>query len=528
MLNRNRFMAWLIAVAVVAFPLTVHAEVKLAQLFTQHAVLQRDKPLPVWGWAEPGEKIAVTLGAQQGEAVAGKDGKWSVKLAAQAMSKEPLTLKVVGKNTIEVPDVLLGDVWLCGGQSNMEFPLGACDAGADIRAADFPLIRHFGVVYNFAQAPQKDVQGQWQVCSPRSVPGFSAVGFYFARKVGRETGVPIGLLRSCVGGTSIECWMSQETLLNTPDLEPYARLMRESLADYQKELAAALPEIEAWAACSRSALKASEPIPLPPKWPEFPFGERRFRPRCVTLHNGMIAPLVPMSLKGVLWYQGENNAGGPFEGSQYIAKKRAMITDWRAWFGDPDLPFYFVQLASWQKVNENPSHVDAWAFFRDAQRRCLQIPKTGMASAVDVGDAEDIHPKNKCDVGERLALWALSDDYGHKLEPSGPLFRELKIDGSAARIQFDHVGAGLIVGRKTDREPVVEDKTGSLKRFAIAGADRKWQWAEARIDGDSVICSHPDVNEPVAVRYAFNTNPTGANFYSREGLPASPFRSDDW
>ena len=360
------------------------------------------------------------------------------------------------------------------------------------------------------------------------MPGFSAVGFYFARKVQRETGVPIGLLRSCVGGTNIECWMSQATLLNTPELEPYAKLMRESLADYQKELAVALPEIEAWAARSRAALKASEPIPLPPTWPEFPFGERRHRPRCVTLHNGMIAPLVPMSLKGVLWYQGENNAGGPFEGNQYIAKKRAMIADWRTWFGDPDLPFYFVQLAGWQKANENPSHVDGWAFFRDAQRRCLQIPKTGMASAIDVGDAEDIHPKNKFDVGERLALWALSNDYGQKLEPSGPLFRELKIEGAAARLRFDHVGAGLIVGRKNGREPVVEDRTGALQRFAIAGADRKWQWAEARIEGDSVICSHPDVKEPVAVRYAFSTNPAGANLYNRDGLPASPFRSDDW
>ena len=528
MTRLTRFFVGMIAIAAVGLPLAVQAEVQLAQVFTPHAVLQRDKPLPIWGWAEPGEKIAVTLGARQAEAVADKDGKWIVKLAAQAMSKAPLTLKVVGNNTVEVPDVLLGDVWLCSGQSNMEFSLGGCDAGADIRAADFPLIRQCGVALNFAQAPQKDVQGQWQVCSPQSVPGFSAVGFYFARKVQRETGVPIGLLRSCVGGTNIECWMSQATLLNTPELEPYAKLMRESLADYQKELAVALPEIEAWAARSRAAWKASEPIPLPPTWPEFPFGERRHRPRCVTLHNGMIAPLVPMSLKGVLWYQGENNAGGPFEGNQYIAKKRAMIADWRTWFGDPDLPFYFVQLAGWQKANENPSQVDGWAFFRDAQRRCLQIPKTGMASAVDVGDAEDIHPKNKFDVGERLALWALANDYGQKLEPSGPLFRDLKIDGAAARLRFDHVGASLIVGHKNGREPVVEDRTGALKRFAIAGADRKWQWAAARIEGDSVICSHPDVKEPVAVRYAFSTNPAGANLYNRDGLPASPFRSDDW
>ncbi len=523
---RCSIILWL--AAFVSVSRQVNADVKLPQLFSDRAVLQRDRPLPVWGWAEPDEKVTVSLGTKQAEAVTGKDGRWSVKLTAQPMSKEPLTLKVVGKNTVEVKDVLLGDVWLCGGQSNMEFPLGACDAGDDIKAADFPLIRQFGVTLNFAQAPQSDVKGQWLTCSPQQVPGFSAVGFYFARKVQRETGVPIGLLRSCVGGTNIECWMAQETLLNTPELQPYAKQMLESLTDYQKELAAALPEIEAWTARSRAALRTGELIPLPPTWPEFPFGERRFRPRCVTLHNGMIAPLIPTALKGVLWYQGENNAGGPFEGDQYLAKKRAMITDWRKWFGDSELPFYFVQLAAWQKPHDNASQADGWAFFRDAQRRCLTIPHTGMASALDVGDAEDIHPKNKFDVGERLARWALANEYGQKLEPSGPLFRESKIEGSVARVRFDHVGPGLMIGRKLGRTPTEEDRTGKLQRFAIAGADKQWRWAEARIEGDSVVCSHPDVKEPVAIRYAFSMNPAGANLYNRDGLPASPFRTDEW
>ena len=211
-------------------------------------------------------------------------GKWLVRLGPQPVKKTPLSLRVTGSKTIELQNILLGDVWLCSGQSNMEFPLGACDAATDIQAADFPLIRHFGVDYHFAANPQSDVKGQWQICSPQQVPGFSAVGFYFARKVHGETGVPIGLLRSSVGGTNIECWMSQETLLNTPELEPFAKLMRESLADYQRQLAAALPEIEAWTARSRAAIQAGEPIPLPPTWPEFPFGEKMFRPRCVTPH----------------------------------------------------------------------------------------------------------------------------------------------------------------------------------------------------------------------------------------------------
>jgi len=526
MTNRVRFLV--VVIAVVFLTTSVHAEVKLAAIFSNHAVLQRDQPLPVWGWADPGEPVSVSFGNQLATTVADSTGAWRVTLAGQAMSTEPLTLKVVGKNTIEVTDLLLGDVWLCGGQSNMSFQLGACNADEDIRAANFPMIRHFGVSYNFSQSPQQDVEGKWQVCSPQTVSGFSAVGFYFARKIQQETGVPIGLLRSCVGGTNIELWMSQETLLNTPALTSYAERMRNSLADYETELKDSLPKIEAWSAASRQALESGEPIPLPPVWPEFPFGERRHNPRCVTLHNGMIAPLVPMALTGVIWYQGENNAGSVHDGDQYLAKKAAMIADWRKWFNNPDLPFYFVQLAAWQQPNDNAGHVDSWAHFRNAQRRCLTIPHTGMASAVDIGDADDIHPKNKYDVGERLARWALAKEYGKEIETSGPLYRDLKIEQSVARVQFNHTGKGLMIGRKNGRQPVVEDSTCSLQRFAIAGADRKWHWADARIDGDTIVCSSDKVPQPVAVRYAFSTNPAGANLYNRDGLPASPFRSDDW
>jgi sialate O-acetylesterase len=411
----------------------------------------------------------------------------------------------------------------------MEFPLGACDAQADIDQANFPAIRHFGVEYHFASRPVDDVRGQWQVCTPQSAAGFSAVGFYFARRLHQETGVPIGLMRSCVGGTNIECWMSQETLLSTPELEPFAKRMRESLAEYQVELKEALPGIEAWADASRRAIDEGREVPLPPIWPEFPFGERRFRPRCVTLHNGMIHPLIPMGLKGVLWYQGENNAGSAEDGQQYIAKKRAMIQDWRRWFRNPQLPFYYVQLAAWQAPNADPAGGDGWAEFRDAQRRCLSIPHTGMASAVDLGDADDIHPKNKFDVGERLARHALVNEY-HKagIEVSGPLYKSSRVEGSAMRIDFDHVGEGLAVGRKLGREPTELVANGKLAGFAIAGADKRWRSAEARIDGASVVCSHPDVTNPVAVRYAYSMNPQSANLINRQGLPASPFRTDSW
>ena len=503
---------------------SARADVTLSPLFSDHAVLQRDRPLPVWGWAEPGGTVSVTLGKETGTAEAGKDGKWMVRLAAQPVCMEPLTLTVKGRNTLTRTDILLGDVWLCGGQSNMEWGLGGCDAPEDIQTANFPLIRHFGTAYNFAATVQTNTDGEWRVATPANAPHFTAVGFYFGRKVHRETGVPVGLLRSCVGGTCIELWMSQETLLNTPVLEPYARQMRESLAQYQKELTSAIPGMEAWLAQARAAQKAGQLLPMPPPFPDFPFMERNPRPRCVTLHNGMIAPLVPFALRGAIWYQGESNAGDQL----YLEKKRAMVADWRRYFGDPNLPFYFVQLAAWQNPNDNPGHSDDWAQIREQQLRCLEIPHTGMASALDVGDAADIHPRNKGDVGERLALWALRDVYGKSIEPSGPLFQQAQVQGDRIRISFTHLGRGLMVGRKEGRTQTMEDREGQLRRFAIAGEDKQWHWAEARIDGDTVVCSSPQVSKPVAVRYAWSINPAGANLYNRDGLPASPFRSDNW
>jgi sialate O-acetylesterase len=504
------------------------AEVRLAAVFSDHAVLQRDVPLPIWGWAEPGEAVAVTLGSATAQAKAGEDGRWQATLPAQFASRTPLTLVAEGRNRVEIQDLLLGDVWLCGGQSNMEWSLGACNAPDDVRGADDPLIRQFGVELHFATTPQRDVRGRWTVCTPRTAAGFTAVGYHFARRVRQAVDVPIGLVRSCVGGTNIELWMAQDSLLQAPGLEAYAKMMRESLARHQQELAAAVPTLEAWTAAARRAMAAGAPLPMPPPVPEFPFGEKVARPRCVTLHNGMIAPLVPLRLKGAIWYQGENNAGGAEDGRQYVEKTRLMLADWRRWFGNDRLPFYFVQLAAWQKPSDRPEGGDGWAFIRDAQRHCLAIPHTGMAVAIDIGDTEDIHPRNKADVGARLARWALANEYGVRLEPSGPLFRGLRIEGDRAIVTFDHVGGGLMVGAKDGRQPVRETPDAALRRFAVAGVDRRWQWAAARIVGDTVECRHPDVPEPVAVRYAFTMNPADANLYNRDGLPAAPFRSDDW
>jgi sialate O-acetylesterase len=432
-------------------------------------------------------------------------------------------LTVKGSNELVREDILLGDVWLCSGQSNMDWAMGACDAAPDIAASANPLIRHFRVNYNFSAVPVSDVQGAWAVAGPGTTAGFSAVGYYFGRKLQAETGVPIGLLTSSVGGTNIELWISQETLMGTPALDPYAKQMRESLDLYQQQLRAALPALRAWSEAA-AKVPASEKLPMPPAWPEFPFGERVNRPRCVTLHNGMIAPLVPFSLRGAIWYQGESNADDVL----YVEKKRALVEEWRRLFRDPQLPFYFVQLAAWQAPDPNPAG-SGWGRIRDLQRLCLAIPHTGMASALDIGDADDIHPKNKADVGERLALWALRNQYGAKeLTVSGPLLRDMSVTGNQIQLRFDSLGGGLMVGKKSGRSPAVADPGAKLARFAIAGEDRKWVWAEAVITGDTVVLSSPEVPNPVAARYAYSSNPTGANLYNKAGLPASPFRTDNW
>lgn len=505
-------------------------QVTLHPLFTDHAVLQRDKELRVFGTARPGELVEVTLGRKRAEALADRDGRFLARLPAQPMSTKPLTLSAKAPSgSAEATDILVGDVWLASGQSNMEFPLGACNAPKDIETANFAWIRHFAVDYRFAINPQREVKGQWSVCSPATAGGFSAVGFAFARRVHMETGVPIGILRSCVGGTNIELWMAQDTLLNAPELEPYANLMRASLQKHETELNAIHGEIEAWVKAVREARRNGQPLPQEPDWPEHPFGERRHDPRCVTLYNGMIHPLQPFSLAGIIWYQGENNAGSAFDAEQYTHKQRIMVEDWRKRFEQPELPFYFVQLAAWQYTNYEAGNTDSWAFLREGQRRTLEVlPNSGMAVAIDIGDDADIHPKNKFDVGERLALWALRDRHGKELEVSGPLFRELVLEEKQLRIRFSHADSGLMAGIKDGRAPVKPDSKGVVRGFAIAGEDKAWKWAQARIEGQELVLFHPDIPRPVAARYAFASNPDRANLYNKAGLPASPFRTDNW
>ncbi len=468
------------------------ADVRVTNLFTDHMVLQRDIPCPVWGLAEAGEKVTVKLGTSEGTATADAAGKWSVKLPAMKMNAAGQDLTISGKNTITIKDVLVGDVWLCSGQSNMEWGLGGCNAPEDIAAANFPNLRRIKFPHVSLSKPTTDVPGKWEACSPQNTAGFTAVGFYFARRVQKETGVPIGLLDDSWGGTRIEPWIPVEGFEQEPALA--------GILDEVKKRDAASAAVEA-----NAPIGAGEPV---------------------ALYNGMIYPVVPFGIKGALWYQGESNGG---EGDEYYSKMRALIGGWRKVWAQGDFPFYFVQLANFNKDVNTPEGGDGWAKVRMAQSKSLQIPHTGMAVIIDIGEAADIHPKNKFDVGERLALWALHHDYGKKdVMPSGPLFKAATVEGAKIRVSFDYAGGGLVVGRKEGRKPVEAVAGGKLARFAIAGEDKKWVWADAVIDGSSVVVSSPEVPKPVAVRYAFTMNPEGANLYNKEGLPASPFRSDDW
>jgi len=467
-------------VCLMLFAAVAAAEVKLPAVFSDGMVLQQEKPVPVWGWADAEAKVTVKFAGQEQSTTAGKEGKWMVKLDPLKMNKKAATLTVTaGDDTVTIRDVLVGEVWLCSGQSNMEMSVGGCNSPDDIASANYPLIRTIKVPHTPSAKPLDDFNGSWTACSPATVARFTAVGYFFARTIHNELGVPVGLVNSSWGGTRVEPW--------TPPCG-----------------FAAVPELKAMAEQTYTARSHQEPT---------------------VLYNGMIRPLIPFAIRGALWYQGESNGG---EGVSYYHKKQALIGGWRQLWKQGDFPFYFVQLANFRTSPDDPKGGDGWARLREAQLDTLKVPNTGMAVIIDIGEANDIHPKNKQDVGRRLALWALAKDYGKDLVYSGPLYKGMKIEGDKIRITFDHVGGGLMVGKKEGRGPAEEVTGGELKWFAIADADQNWHWAKAVIDGDTVVVSCDEVKSPVAVRYAFAMNPAGCNLYNKEGLPASPFRTDRW
>jgi sialate O-acetylesterase len=639
------------------------AEVKLPAVFSDNMVLQRGMPIPVWGWASPGEKVAVHLGDAAASAVADKDGNWRLDLPAQKASADPLKMTVEATNNVTFDNVLIGDVWVASGQSNMQFSLGgAQNAPEEVAAAGYPRIRLFTVPDTVALEPQKDVKGQWVECTPQTARGFSAVAYFFGRDLQKALDVPIGLIHTSWGGTPAESWTSREALAAHEELAPMLQRIETAKQDlpaaqakYEQEMKEweakayftdpgnkgfgmgwASPQTgtngwtpmdlpgyweskgllidgvvwfrkevqlpESWAgrdltlslgpiddcdttyfngtkvgavtmdtpnwwlvdrrydvpgslvkagraviavrvfdrylnggfggmapSMSLSLKGSNESIPLAGQWfykievsrvqptapipqPQAPLGANN--PWTPTgLYNAMIAPLVPYAIEGAIWYQGESNADRAY---QYRTLFPVMIEDWRKAWGEGDFPFLFVQLANFMPAQTQPAEASAWAELREAQLMALKLPKTGMAVILDVGEAGDIHPKDKQTVGARLALAARAIAYGQDVVYSGPVYDAMKVEGNKAVLSFKHVGSGL------------EAKGGGeLKGFAIAGADKKFVWADAQVVGDTVVCSSPDVAQPAAVRYDWANNPIG-NFYNKEGLPATPFRTDDW
>ena len=504
------------------------AEVKPSSLFGDNAVLQAGMEIPVWGTAKDGERITVQFDGDSAAAVA-KEGKWLVRLKPHKAGG-PFALTISGENTVTANNVLVGEVWICSGQSNMAFALsGSANAADEIPKADNPKFRMFTVPPKPAVFPQTDVQGRWVECSQRTAPGFSAVGYFFGRDVQKATGFPVGMISASVGATPAQAWTSLSGLEADKELQHYVDLVKQAaaaypkaletypkeLADYQANLKqwngsdegkAYAQSLQTWTEENKKAVAAgSPPIPrpqAPAALPKPPFPPEGGIGSPAVLYNGMIAPLVPYAIIGVIWYQGEGNSG---KGKEYRTLFPCLIADWREKWGEGDFPFLFVQIAPCNNMLPE---------IREAQLLTWQkTPVTAMAVTTDVGNPTDIHPKQKEPVGGRLALAARALAYGEKLEYSGPVFNKLTVDGNRATLTFTHTGGGLVA------------KDGELKGFTIAGADKKFVPAEARIDGETVVVSAGGVTNPVAVRYGWSIVPD-VNLFNKEGLPATPFRSD--
>jgi sialate O-acetylesterase len=442
------------------------AKVEPNSLFTDHMVLQRGVALPIWGAADDGEEITVSLAGQTASTKA-ENGRWMVRLAALPAGG-PHVLTIKGSNTVAVNDVLVGEVWLCSGQSNMQWAVkDSSEPKETIAQANHPTLRLFTVPRKATGKPLASADAHWELCTPKTIPEFSAVGYAFGRDLNRELNVPVGLINTSYGGTPAEAWTSAETLAADPNL---------------------------------AYLKTAGN--LPPTNPHAASG----------LYNAMIAPLVPYAVRGAIWYQGESNAG---RAAEYGSLFPTMIEDWRKTWKNPDLVFLLVQLAPFMKIEAEPGE-SAWAELRETQRQTVhKLPKTGMAVITDLGDEKDIHPRQKAPVGARLALAARALAYGESVEFSGPEYSKLAIDGDKGVVSFDHVGGGLVV------------KGDSLQGFTIAGADKKFYKAEAKVVGDTVVVSSPKVAQPVAVRFGWANYPV-VNLWNKAGLPASPFRTDDF
>lgn len=672
----------LLVIAVLVLPLVkVHADVKLPAIISDHMVLEKTAKVPIWGKADPGEEVLITLNGQTVKSTAGADGKWKAVLNLADSGPGPFEMTVQGKNQIKVTDVVVGEVWVASGQSNMAWLLtNTLNAQKEISQSTNPFLRQFAVKKASSMVPLDDCKGKWVSASPETAGAFTAVGYYFGKRLQNELKVPVGLLFTSWGGTPSEAWTSAPALDTVPDLKAARERLSSQIANRpadQKKwveafgawlkqtgredkpvadaaaFAAPGASTEGWqkvaipgvitgkdmsgngAVWVRTEIDRKDPatealemelgaiegfdsvywngelinsldykdypgsgyvrgawlgkysVPAakvkagkntlafriyapagPAKFPTaFKIGgwavtgewlaKEEFSLPLLTaeqlaaapkppvnppvnaashLFNGMVNPVVPYAISGAIWYQGEANARRSY---QYRTAFPLMITDWRKAWDQGDFPFYFCQLANYQPKKDAPGE-SGWAELREAQSMTLKLPNTGQAVLIDLGESGNIHPRNKKDVGERLALIALAKDYGRKIPYSGPVYAALKIDGSKARITFKHADGGLVAKpvpatydveskrNKTKTAPMVRNSPNSeLEGFAICGEDKKWVWADAKIEGDSVVVWSDKVTAPVAVRYAWADNPT-VNLYNGAGLPASPFRTDDF
>lgn len=496
-----RFAAFVVISVAAAIP--ANADVRLPVIFSEHMVLQRDTIVPVWGWADAGEEVSVSIAGQNTQTVADKYGKWAVKLD-KLSATQPLTLTVKGKNTLVVNDVLVGEVWLGSGQSNMAMTVNrALNFEEEKSAALLPQIRMFSVGRGPSATAKDDCQGSWIVCSPETVGQFSATAYFFGRELHKTLGVPVGLINSSVGGTPIESWISPEAQHKSAELKPFFAAVNAENAKFDPVAAKAQFEkaLKKWEAAAAKARAAKQPLP---RKPQDPVATRERKGAAGGLFNGMIAPLVPYAIRGVIWYQGEANTA-PAKAPFYQHQLPLLVKDWRTRWGHEKLPFAWVQLPNYEAGDRD------WPLVQEAMLKSLAVPHTGMAITIDIGEAKDIHPKNKQDVGHRLALWALATVYGKDVPSSGPLPESLQLRGKEAVVTFKHAHDGL---KFQGAEP---------KGFEIAGGDGAFQPAQARIEGSNVVLSNASVTAPTAVRYAWDDDPV-CNLYNGAGLPASPFR----
>ena len=508
------------------------ADIKLPAIIGDHMVLQQQSKAPLWGWADPGEtvEVKVSWSSKLGRVTAGENGKWRVDVQTPTAGG-PYTITLTGRNEITLMDVLIGEVWLCSGQSNMQMPLKHPTPGYDvpvinneeeIRNANYPDIRLFLVPYTAVDAPEDVGKGEWKRCTPDSVDRFSAIGYFFARRLHQELGVPVGMIAASQGASALESWTPPEVLAAYPEYAPILERYQESLKELPANKAKYERDIAAW-----KALSAEEQAVTIQPWRAF--GDYKF---CApsTLWNGMIHPVVPFAMNGVLFYQGEENTIWTLD---YGTLFKRMVQSWRDAWENPDLFFDYAQLSSydvnhlspiakywveWHPNGGMPATIsdDSWARVQEAQLKSLEIPNSGMAVTIDIGAPFNIHPPEKQEVARRLALNALAKTYGKSVVYSGPVYDSMRVEGRKAVICFNLLQSPL--SSKDGKPPV---------GFTMAGTDRVFYPAEARIDGDTIIVDSDEVPAPVAVRYAWGSYPAN-NLINEAGLPASPFRTDDW